>query len=330
MKRIRNFSEYGILLESFSEYGLSEQDYERIVMRVKRSISKILMKEGIFGQVLAEIPVAISSKCKYFATDGTIFIFNPTNVVNLEEEEIIWAITQGIAHLALEHYDRIEGKDPEMWNKAADIAAEGFLDGIGKSKLPPSMRNPAYYDLSAEEIYKMIEDGKLPKSSLYESFCEISEPGEIDHDEITETILGDRDSITKSEDKEDSQDKDSEESEDGNQEGEETEDEGEGEGQDGEDSEGQEGESQDGEESDEECKECDKEGEGQDGEEGEGDGGEGDGQGDGEGKGEGKGKGEGEGKENGSDLPKVGQKVKTNSGKVGTIRKVYPSGDIEI
>ena len=287
MKRIRNFSQYRILLESFSDYGLSQQDYEKIVMRVKRSISKILMKEGIFGQVLAEIPVAISTQCKYFSTDGTIMIFNPTNVINLEEEEIIWAITQGIAHLALEHYDRMDGKDPEMWNKAADISAEAFLEGIGKSKLPPSMRNPAYYDLSTEEIYKKIENGELPKSSMYESFCEIGEPGDIDHEEVTETILGEKDDITKNDEEEKPEDNEKEPGD------------------------------EPGEPGDEPGEPGDEPGD-EPGEPGDEPGEPGDEPGD----------GKGESKDSG--LPKVGQKVRTTSGNVGTIKKVYPTGDIEI
>ena len=306
MKRIRNFSQYRILLESFSDYGLSQEDYEKVVMRVKRSISKILMKEGLFGRVLSEMPVGVSSQCEYFSTDGTIFIFNPANVINLTEDEIIWAIGQGIAHLALEHYDRMEGKDPILWNQAADIAAEEFLDGMGKSKLPLRFRNPSYANLTAEELYDILKKGGIESIPDFKSGCEISEPGDIDHDEVTETILGEKDDITKNDKEEKPEDN---EEEPGDEPGDEP---------------GEPGD-EPGEPGDEPGEPGDEPG-GEPGEPGEGEG-EKEGESGGESGGE---PGDEKGESKGGGLPQVGQKVILSSGEKGTIKKVYKNGDIEI
>jgi len=299
MKRIRSFSQYRILLESFSDYGLSQEDYERVLMRVKRSISKILMKEGLFGRVLSEMPVGVSSQCEYFSTDGTIFIFNPANVINLTEDEIIWSIGQGIAHLALEHYDRMEGKDPILWNQAADIAAEEFLDGMGKSKLPLRFRNPSYANLTAEELYDLLKKGGIDSIPDFKSGCEISEPGDIDHDEVTETILGEKDDITKNDEEEKPEDN---EEEPGDEPGDEP-----------------------GEPGDEPGEPGDEPGDepGEPGDEP----GEGEGEKEGESGGE---PGEGKGESEGGGLPQVGQKVILSTGEKGTVKKVYKNGDIEI
>jgi len=342
MKRIRNFSQYRILLESFQDYGLSQEDYERVVMRVKRSISKILMKEGLFGRVLSEMPVGISSQCTYFATDGTIFIFNPTNVINLTEDEIIWAIGQGIAHLSLEHYDRMEGKDPVIWNQAADIAAEGFLEGMGKSKLPSVFTDFRYSNLTAEELYDGLKTGQVYSDPNFKSGCEILEPGDIDHDDVTETILGEKDSITKNDQEEEPTDDekeptDSEEEEPGDDEGED--------GEPGDEPGGEPGDEPGGEPGDEPGDEPGGEpgdepggepGDEPGGEPGDEPGGEpggepGDGKGDGPGGNPDDEKGEGgEGGEGGDFLPTVGQKVVLSNGEKGIIKKVYKNGDIEI
>ena len=210
MLRIRSFQQYNLLLESYSQYGMTEEDYDRSVMKVKRCLSKILMKGGFFGNVLAEIPVCVSKECDFFSTDGTVLIFNPSNILKLSDDDIIWVINQGIIHLALQHFDRKSGQNKGIWNEACDIAAEPYLDGIGKSNLPLKYKNPVFSDKSSEEIYKMLEDGSPFKGDItFTSACEVLEPGEIDVNQITETIMGDINSIRgDSEEKEQKQKKD--------------------------------------------------------------------------------------------------------------------------
>lgn len=181
---------------------MAEEDYDRAIMKVKRCLSKILMKGGFFGNVLAEIPVCASKECDFFSTDGTVLVFNPSNILKLSDDEIIWVINQGIIHLALQHFDRKSGNHKGIWNEACDIAAEPYLDGIGKSVLPLKYKNPIFADKSAEEIYKMLEGGSPFKGDItFTSACEVLEPGEIDTTQITETIMGDINSI-RGEDKE--------------------------------------------------------------------------------------------------------------------------------
>ena len=193
MRRLRNFKEYQLLKESFSEYGMTQENYEKSIMKVKRCISKILMKGGFFGNVLSEIPVAVSKECKFFSTDGTVFIFNPENVLEMGDDEVVWAINQGIIHLALQHFDRKQNKNQSIWNQACDIAAEPYLEGIGKSILPIKYKDPKFNGKSAEEIYTELEG--YGADTTYKSYCDVLEPGEIDTEKTSETIMGDLDSV---------------------------------------------------------------------------------------------------------------------------------------
>jgi predicted metal-dependent peptidase len=193
MRRLRNFQEYQLLKESFSEYGMTQESYEKSIMKVKRCISKILMKGGFFGNVLSEIPVAVSKECEFFSTDGTVFIFNPENILEMSDDEVIWAINQGIIHLALQHFDRKQNNDQSIWNQACDIAAEPYLEGIGKSALPIKYKNPKFDGKSAEEIYSELE--RSGSDTSYKSYCDVLEPGEINTEKTSETIMGDLDSV---------------------------------------------------------------------------------------------------------------------------------------
>ncbi len=169
---------------------ISKEDYERSVTKIKRCASKILMKGGFFGNFLSEIPIASSDECKLFSTDGSIFIFNPSNCASLSDEEIVWSINQGIIHLALQHFDRKSDKEFDMWNQACDIVSDLYLEGICKSFLREEFKNGRFANKSAEEIYEDIKNGKIQYLEKYQSNCDVLSPGEIGEESINDVIIG--------------------------------------------------------------------------------------------------------------------------------------------
>ena len=136
MNNVKSFNQYVLILESYSAYGLTEEEYNKIIMRVKRSVTKILGKKGFLASMLSQIPIAVSSECKYFSTDGTVFIFNPTNIKGMTDDDVMKALRQGVWHLALQHFDRKSGKDKYIWDLACDIAAESYISETDESDLP--------------------------------------------------------------------------------------------------------------------------------------------------------------------------------------------------
>jgi len=169
----------------------TEENYKKSVVKIKRCVSRILMKGGFFGNFISEIPVASSDDCELFSTDGTIFIFNPKNCLKISDDEIIWSINQGIIHLALQHFDRKSDKKFKEWNQACDIASGPYLDGICKSFLPGEYQDHRFINMSAEELYYDIQEGKIQPIDGYISYCDVLGPGEIDEKSIKDIIIGD-------------------------------------------------------------------------------------------------------------------------------------------
>lgn len=167
------------------------EDYKKSIVKIKRCVSKILMKGGFFGNFLSEIPVASSDDCELFSTDGTIFIFNPEKCLTISDEEIIWSINQGVIHLALQHFDRGLDKNFKEWNQACDIVAYPYLDGICKSFIPKEYQDPRFINTSAEEIYEDIQEGRIHLIPEYRSYCDVLSPGEIGEKSIKDVIIGD-------------------------------------------------------------------------------------------------------------------------------------------
>ena len=60
-------------------------------------------------------------------------------------------------HAALRHGDRVGGRDPYLWNVAADYVINGWLVEMGVGELPEGLLyDPSLAGLSAEEVYDLI------------------------------------------------------------------------------------------------------------------------------------------------------------------------------
>jgi hypothetical protein len=87
------------------------------------------------------------------ATNGRVIVYNPEFVEGLTAAELEAVVAHETLHCGLGHHCRRAARDPELWNEAADLAINPILVA-NKFTLPAGvLLDPAYQDLSAEEIY---------------------------------------------------------------------------------------------------------------------------------------------------------------------------------
>ena len=70
------------------------------------------------------------------ATDGHKLIYNPEFVAGLNKRETTGLLVHEIMHCANRHQSRMEARDPERWNAAADLAINSIIREAGFD-LPP-------------------------------------------------------------------------------------------------------------------------------------------------------------------------------------------------
>ncbi|MCZ7456935.1 vWA domain-containing protein [Streptomyces sp. WMMC940] len=88
------------------------------------------------------------------ATAGEIYV-NPLR--RYDDEEWRFVLAHEMLHAALRHGDRRGGRDPYLFNVAADYVINGWLVGMGVGTMPEGLLyDPALKDLSAEEVYDRI------------------------------------------------------------------------------------------------------------------------------------------------------------------------------
>jgi predicted metal-dependent peptidase len=90
------------------------------------------------------------------ATDGSRIVYNSAFVDELKPAELEGTIAHEVLHCALGHQSRRGNRDPELWNVAADLAINPILIGNGFVLPAGALIDPAFNNLSAEEIYARL------------------------------------------------------------------------------------------------------------------------------------------------------------------------------
>lgn len=93
-------------------------------------------------------------------TDGKEIRYNPTYVNSLKKEQVIGLIVHELLHISNLHHLRLEARDPEKFNIAADYVINEIATEAGYKLPPGALIDSTYRGMSAEEVY-----GKLPPSS---------------------------------------------------------------------------------------------------------------------------------------------------------------------
>lgn len=88
------------------------------------------------------------------ATAGEIYV-NPLTSLTLSEWRFVMA--HEMLHAALRHGERVGGRDPYLWNVAADLVINGWLLEMGVGIMPDgALHDPVLKGMSAEEVYDRI------------------------------------------------------------------------------------------------------------------------------------------------------------------------------
>jgi predicted metal-dependent peptidase len=90
------------------------------------------------------------------ATDGSRIVYNPAFVDELKPAELEGTLAHEVMHCALGHQCRRGTRDSGLWNEAADFAINPILTANGFTLPVGVLVDPAFTNLSAEEIYARL------------------------------------------------------------------------------------------------------------------------------------------------------------------------------
>ena len=112
---------------------------------------------GFYASILFKMPMIEKDDIDTMATDGKSIFFNEEWSNTLTEEELDFVRCHEGMHRVLRHHLRVQDRDSTLWNIATDYAINSILKKSGM-KMPKDGLYDAKYDgMSAESIYKSIE-----------------------------------------------------------------------------------------------------------------------------------------------------------------------------
>jgi len=123
--------------------------------KLTRARVQLLLAQPFFGTLSLRLKL-IPGSLPTMATDGSRIVYNPAFVDELKPAELEGTLAHEVLHCALGHQCRRGERDSRLWNEAADFAVNPILIGNGFALPAGALIDPAFANMSAEEIYARL------------------------------------------------------------------------------------------------------------------------------------------------------------------------------
>ncbi len=136
------------------------QNLDPVVDKIIVARVGLLLRHPFFGNMATRLKIVDASDwCKTAATDGRNLFYSREFFEKLSTKQVEFVVAHEILHNVFDHMSRREGRDPQIFNAAADYCVNGQLirDRIGEQ--PPEIKifhDPKHYGKSAEQVYDEI------------------------------------------------------------------------------------------------------------------------------------------------------------------------------
>lgn len=144
------------------------EDYEKYAQEKELSniINSVVSRFPHLGSVVNSARYIADPKAKTAYTDGDDVYYSPNFMKNLTYNQKVFLIAHEIMHIAFEHiFRRTKDMHKKRWNIATDAVINARLMDAGLEKIEGCVDRPEALDMSAEEVYKMLEDNNEPQDS---------------------------------------------------------------------------------------------------------------------------------------------------------------------
>ena len=129
---------------------------QTVEQKLSRARTQLLLNQPFFGTLCLRLKLVSMPSFPTMTTDGRRLVYNPAFVEKLTPGELEGVLAHEVMHCALAHHCRRGERDAPFWNQAADYAVNPILINNGMTLPKDALIDPAFADLSAEEIYARL------------------------------------------------------------------------------------------------------------------------------------------------------------------------------
>lgn len=135
-------------------------DLNAVNAKLAAARTKLILDKPFLGALVLRLPMieANGDWCKTTATDARAFYFNAEYIDNLSLSQTQFMLAHEALHCALSHFARRQHRVKHRWDLACDFAINPILIDDGLEPPPDSLMMAEYKDMTAEEIYPLLDD----------------------------------------------------------------------------------------------------------------------------------------------------------------------------
>lgn len=131
-----------------------------IETKLSAARTRLILDKPFLGALVLRLPVieADARWCKTTATDARSFYYNRQYINDLSLDQTQFVLAHEALHCALSHFARRQHRVKHRWDLACDFAINPILIKDGLSPTPDALYLDSFGDMTAEEIYPMLDD----------------------------------------------------------------------------------------------------------------------------------------------------------------------------
>lgn len=132
---------------------------DAVETKLSAARARLILDKPFLGALVLRMPLqpAQGDWCETTATDARKLYFNPDYIRGLSAAQTQFVLAHEALHCALSHFARRQHRIQKLWDIACDHAINPLLLEEGLIAPPNALVNPAFYGMTAEEIYPCLD-----------------------------------------------------------------------------------------------------------------------------------------------------------------------------
>ena len=133
---------------------------EKTEQKLTAARTQLILDKPFLGALVLRLPMIAADPdwCRTTATDARSFYYNAEYIDSLSMSQTQFMLAHEALHCALSHFARRQNRNRHRWDLACDFAVNPLLIADGLSPPPDTLYLSQYADMTAEEIYPLIDE----------------------------------------------------------------------------------------------------------------------------------------------------------------------------
>ena len=130
----------------------------QLKQKVSEAKAKLLVDYPYFGTLASRLELTQNDNIQAYLSDGVRFEYNDDYLLDLSQDELSFALSNGAMHAALAYENRQNGRMSWLWQLATDHAINTMLVANGLEAPMEVLVESRFDGMYAEEIYAILKD----------------------------------------------------------------------------------------------------------------------------------------------------------------------------